>query len=94
MQRESQLATALSLLSCHLRVYCQVEEIAQRVAVGNGTVIVEIFLMGAREDATNIFKALFKDNRVNNVTVTSLMPVVDNYDNKVNATGASFTMES
>jgi len=54
----------------------------------------EYILKGARMDAIDIFKELFKDSRVNSVTVSMQVPLVDKYGNENIGTGTTYTMES
>lgn len=51
-------------------------------------------LIGTQTDATDIFKALFKDNRVNSITVNSQIPLTDKYGNTETGIGTTYTMES
>lgn len=54
----------------------------------------EYIVMGARLDAIDIFKELFKDNRVNSVTVKMQVPLVDKYGNEDTGAGTTYTMKS
>jgi hypothetical protein len=54
----------------------------------------EYILMGARTDATDIFKELFKDGRVNSVTVKMQVPLVDKYGNENTGIATTYTMTS
>lgn len=51
-------------------------------------------LIGAQKDATDIFKELFKDHRVNTVTVETQVPLVDVYGKEEMGIGTSYSMRS
>lgn len=54
----------------------------------------EYVMMGTRDDAVDIFKELFKDNRIKEVSVSSQVPLVDKFGNKNTGTGTTYTMTS
>lgn len=52
----------------------------------------ELMLYGARKDSIEIFKSVFKDPRVNHVSVISTVAFVDSYGHKSTDVGATYAM--